>query len=67
MCKSNQKNVKLNKEVGDDLYVCVLNLEFVSKKIEVKSKNISLKFLYQESFLEMLHCSKNFKELSWAL
>ena len=56
--------VQLNKqEVGDDLGVCVLNLEFVSEKIKIKRKNLSLKLLYQESFLVMPHRGKNFREL----
>ena len=47
----------MKQEVGDDLSVCVLNLEFVELK----------KLLYQKHFLVMPRCSKSFRELRWAL
>ena len=31
----------LKQEVGDDLSVCVPNLDFVSEKIKIKGKNLS--------------------------
>ena len=40
-------------EVGDDLSVYALNLEFLSEKIKIRRKNLSQRLLHQKRFLLM--------------
>ena len=44
-----------------------MNQDFVSEKITIKTKTLSSKLHYQESFFIMLHGGKNFREFNFTL
>ena len=61
MFSINEEQLSLKyKDVRNDLSVCVLNLELVSKRVKIEPFS---ELRCQESFLLMLHRTKNFRVL----